>query len=207
MNINMPKNLIVVISLFLSLIIGAFLIWPKYQELALVQAEIERQSSELRNRESYLEDLRSVSSKLEEHKDNFSKIDSALPSEISLPSLFNFIQQKASENGLFLKEIKLAGIQDFSLTKELAAKTEPVEEYPAQGVSFQPSAVQSAEKTGIKKIVMSCSLTGSYPAFKTFLSAVEKSARFVEVKNISFSASKEKETPFSFNLTVETYSY
>lgn len=49
-------------------------------------------------------------------------------------------------------------------------------------------------------------LKGDYPSFKIFLSSLEKSARLVEVENISFSEPKEKE-PINFNLLIKIRSY
>lgn len=70
------------------------------------------------------------------------------------------------------------------------------------GLSSQPS------ENGIKKHSLSISLSGSYSSFKNFLSALENSARFIEIKEISFSSSQKEEAGpiFNFNLTIQTHS-
>lgn len=58
----------------------------------------------------------------------------------------------------------------------------------------------------LKEIRLEIGVTGSYPAFKNFLSTLENNSRLIEVENISFSTPKEKE-PFTFDLDIKTYSY
>ncbi len=60
-------------------------------------------------------------------------------------------------------------------------------------------------QTQLKETRIEITIKGSYSGFKNFLSGLEKSARLIEVENISFST-KEKE-PFDFNLKVKIYSY
>jgi len=63
----------------------------------------------------------------------------------------------------------------------------------------------SVEKEKIKETKLDLVLVGSYSDFKNFLSVLEKSARIIEVENISFSTPKEGS--FNFILTIKVYSY
>ena len=59
---------------------------------------------------------------------------------------------------------------------------------------------------GQGEIHVTCRLAGSYPSLKSFLLALESSARLIEVESISFS-SPEEGKPFTFNLKIKVFSY
>jgi Tfp pilus assembly protein PilO len=72
--------------------------------------------------------------------------------------------------------------------------------------SFNFSSV-SKESLAKKEYRFSLELSGSYPAFKNFLAILEKSAKIIEVENISFSSPAKDDSAFSFNVAVKFYSY
>ena len=72
-----------------------------------------------------------------------------------------------------------------------------------KGVS--PATIIPATEKGLKEIRVNFILIGNYSDFKNFLSILEKSARLIEIENISFSSPEEG--PFTFNLTIKVYSY
>ena len=74
-----------------------------------------------------------------------------------------------------------------------------------KGIS--PAVTLPFEKGEIKETRINFLLVGSYSDFKNFLSILEKSARLIDVENISFALAKEKEGLFNFNITIKVYSY
>ncbi len=185
----MSKSIAIVILLISILVIGTFLIWPKYQDLRSLQLEIGKKRVELQYKEKHISNLQEVSEELKKYKTELSKIDSALPFNPSLPSLFNFLQKASSQNGLIFRNV-----DSFSMTTPKEKPTVPT----------QP---------GIKEISLNLGVSGSYSAFRNFLSTLEKSARLIKIENISFSSPEEKltvptqETPFDFDLSIRVYSY
>jgi len=93
-----------------------------------------------------------------------------------LPAFYNFIQRASSQSGLVL-----GAISPFSVSS-------------------------SGEPLNVKEIGTGFSLSGSYTAFKNFLSALERSARMIEVESISLS-SPVKGGLFNFNLSIKMHSY
>jgi len=76
------------------------------------------------------------------------------------------------------------------------------------GLSFKGMSsvsVTSLLAGKIKENRLNLALVGNYPDFKNFLSILEKSARLIEVENISFSLPKEGQ--INFDLTIKVYSY
>src|SRR4030042_865255 len=97
---------IVIIGCFVfSLILGPTLLWPKYQSLRELQNSINVKKMEIEAQEQYFAKIEEVKTKLAENNEATSKIDSALPDAIDLPSLLNFIHQACSQSGLALEEI------------------------------------------------------------------------------------------------------
>ena len=76
------------------------------------------------------------------------------------------------------------------------------------GLILEDLSLESLNAQGIlKEINLNLRVSGAYSSFKNFLSALENSARLFNIKNISFSSSEKTGQPFSFNLTIATYSY
>ena len=71
-------------------------------------------------------------------------------------------------------------------------------------ISPSESVLTEEERIRVNKI--SLGLIGSYFDFKNFLSIIEKSARLIEVDNISFSHSTKEEL-VSFGITTRVHSY
>ena len=59
---------------------------------------------------------------------------------------------------------------------------------------------------GLKETNINLQVSGSYSSLESFLYALENSAKFFKIKSINFS-SPDKESDFSFNLGIATYSY
>jgi Tfp pilus assembly protein PilO len=185
----MSKLTLIIGCFILIVLIGFFLIWPKYQKLSTLQLEVENRETELRNTEEYFAKLSQLSQELKKYENQISKIDFALPSDSSstVISLINFIQKASSQNGLILNELK-----SFSI----------ILPKPQVQTSGSPE-VQPSSK--IKEISLNFDVSGSYFALKNFINTLETNAKIIEVGNISFSAEKE-EIP-TFSLKIKTHSY
>ena len=174
------KNYLFYTTIFfiLSFFLLIFPVFPKYQTLNVFKKEVLEKQEEFHSQEKYFETLQNASEELKKYETSLSKIDSALPQNPSLPELLNFIQKASSQAGLSLK-----------------------------GISPAVTLPYKKEKGEIKETRINFLLVGSYPDFKNFLSILEKSARLIDVENISFSLPKEKEGLFNFAITIKVYSY
>lgn len=177
------RVILIAIFLILSLVLGALFSFPKYQDFKVKQVEIKEKEIDLQQLEEYYSNLEKTSKELEIYKEVLSKLDPAMPRELSLPSVYNFFQKTSSQSGLVLKDIS------------------PVFSSPIK------------EGSDIKKHSLSISLSGSYSSLKNFLAVLENSARFFETESISFSSPSGKSTlptkeeTFTFNLKIKVYSY
>ncbi len=73
--------------------------------------------------------------------------------------------------------------------------------------NINSSPILSGQTNETKEININLSLSGSYSAFESFLLNIEKSVRFVEVDELSFSFNSKQDQPLLFSLKVKTYSY
>jgi Tfp pilus assembly protein PilO len=173
----MQKVIIYIFIIFLCLILGViFFGWPEYKNFNNLKLQIEERKAELENKNKYFSELNSISLKLKEYGSDLSKIDSALPTTSIVPDVINFLAEKSSQNGLILEKVKLD-------------KISPLE-----------------KDSKIQKISLTLSLSGFYPALRSFVYSLQKSAKLIEVDSIMFSESQPGGI-FSFNLRIKTYSY
>ena len=195
----MNKSIVASLILLAVLTIGIFLILPKYQELKAFKIKIDEKRDELQYKEEYFSDLQETSDRLKDYKEELEKIESALPDNPSLPSFFNFLQKATSQNGLILKNLGSFSI----VLPSISSVKKTVEEKATE------KNVKETEKKipKVKKISLAIEVSGSYSSFKNFLESLEKSARLIEVENISFSSPKPGEETFSYTLKLKTFSY
>lgn len=173
----MSRIIIIFLCFFITLSLAVGVYLPKIRMLESLGTEIDIKEAEIEYHKEKVSLLNELSQKISQYQSEVQKINSALPAEPSLASLLNFLQLKAAENGLFLKKISSFSVSPFK------------------------------EKKEIKEIGFSLEVFGFYPSFKNFLSALERSARILEVEKISFTSPAEKNTPYSSEIIVKTYSY
>jgi Tfp pilus assembly protein PilO len=172
------NKIIIIIVIFIAAV-GLFfgLVFPKYQSLMAKYSEAEVKKTNLANESDYYKKVAKIAEQLKAYSEQLTKIDSALPAEVSLPQMYDFFQKRISESGLSRKSIEDSVA---SSNKDLA---------------------------GLKEHHFNMELAGSYENFKNFLSILEKSARIIEVEKVSFTSPEKKDEAFSFSVSVKFYSY
>ncbi|MDP3995983.1 MAG: type 4a pilus biogenesis protein PilO [bacterium] len=163
-------SLTTVMFFLIVIAVSFFVLWPNFQELKVARADIEKKEAELESRREYLQTLEEIKTELEKNKEGLSKINTALPSDPSVPSLFNYLQKVASESGLILAEIS------------------PFTVFPS-GVS-----------SDLREITFNVKISGSYSSAKNFISTLEKSARLIEIESISLFPTEDGSFDFSLKL-------
>jgi len=157
-----------------ALILGNQMFLPKFQQFNEVRKNIGEKRSEITYSQEYYSKLVEVDAGLKKYSAELSQIDSALPNDSFLPSLFNYLQKATAQSGLVLKD---AG-------------------------SFNISV--SGNNPKIKDITLGLEVSGPYSSFKNFLSTLEKSARLFETESISFTSSEKNQTTEGTGGTVKT---
>lgn len=178
MEIDKPIAVFLILIVIICLVV--FVILPKEREFKNVQSRAAEKKAELEAKSEYYFRLENVWEDLQRREDGLKKVDTIIPDRIDFSSLLNFLQQSAQESGVILKSVTFKG----------------------------SNPIESETKMKIKMNYFAIEIVGVYPAFKNFLSALEKSARLIEVENISFSSATPKEEIDTKNiqLTIKAYS-
>lgn len=172
----MPRYLIIIGCLVISLGIGIGFLLPNYREIKkLMQIEKEHKQ-ELDYQKKYLADLNNANQALGKYQDPMAKVDSSLPKDMDLPSLYHHIQDLASKNGLLLKQVS------------------------------PPAISSADELQQGKEISLLFPLSGSYESLKTFLTSISQSSRWLRVESVGFSSpDKGTVFDFAIGLAVYSY--
>jgi Tfp pilus assembly protein PilO len=191
----MNKSFTIPILFFIALIIVVYFILPLFSDFSNLKNEFEKRKEVALTIENYYKDVHDNFNKLKEHQESLEKIDSALPNDSFLPSLFNYLQKTSAENGVFLKSVNLAAI------------------------SGKTGAGETGETVGEEKVAkkfqeeyVGVELIGFYDGFKNFLKSVEKSSRLIEIEEVQISKEEkevlsEGEGLSTLDLLLKVYSY
>lgn len=156
---------------------AAFWAFPVYQEYKEISAELAGKETQFQNREKYFSQLTSIEERLESFEDELVRLNTALPDDSSLPSLYNLIQRLSSESGLILRQI--SAVED---------------------------ATEVLEDVQAKTTAVSLNLEGSYEGLKTFLSRTQTAPRLLDVVSVGFE-SPSSELSFQFTVHLNAFSY
>ena len=117
----MKRLTIIIICFLLTILSGVFLLYPKYQDFVVLEKQVEAKENQLQSKQEYLSNLSQNSEQLKKYEEKLLVINTALPTTLSLPSLFDLLQKTASQNGLIIKDMdsscvtNLEGIQDIKV--------------------------------------------------------------------------------------------
>jgi len=108
----MPKILLIIsiVILVFAILGGVFILRPKYQDFSTKKIELKNKETELEQKQQHYVRVEELSEKMKEYEEELKKIDSALPTEPSLSSLFNFVQNLVSQSGLILETLGSAKV-------------------------------------------------------------------------------------------------
>ena len=129
------------------------------------------------SQEKYFSNLKQISENLKDYQTSLLKIETALPQDLSLSDLLNFLQKISAENGLLLKNV-------------VQAKESKME---AKGILAK-----------VKETYFNLNLIGSYASLKGFLQALEKSSRLIEVESV-FVDETDEGLP-KYNISIKVHS-
>ncbi len=176
----MKKIFAIPILFFLSFLLSIYFLMPNYSEFKDLKKEVSQKEDELEQKETEFATYEEILKKLKEHKEDFEKVDSGLPDELSFAFLLNFFQKKAAETGLILKSLSESGFSQKQKEEETSLLAKGQENY------------------------FTLYLSGTFPAFDNFLKIMESSSRMIEAEDITLKSTKDI---LDFYLTIKVYSY
>ena len=160
----MSKSLITGLIFLAAVLVLGLLVWPNYQQLATLQGQEKSIQDQLDQRNAQLQNMRDVLANLESDQATIQKIDAAIPSYADFDQLLNLLSTSANSSGLLLSELSAVSVVALAPAA------------PGQVATFS---------NRLKDIRFSVKLTGTYPALKSFVQQVERSARLIEVERLA----------------------
>jgi len=180
-----------------------FVVIPNYVGSRDLQSQIEAKEKELKDKQEHFANVQNISDNLVQYEEFLYKIEKALPQKVSLASLLSFFQDRAAGSGLIMEN--LSPSQDVQRTSSQSVEDE-----------------SEGKTTGINETVFRLTVSGSFPAFESFLRTLENSSRLIEVSSVGFEAGEQREgegdggeeedeeeavIEFEFDLALKVYSY
>lgn len=155
---------------------GGFLfLWPAYQELAQLQAEVHELEERVSKGGEISARLREVRRQAQGFQEEFDKVDRALPQELSLPGVYHTLEQLGASSGLFLTGVD--------------ASTSPFDE----------------QNEHIAKTAVSLDFVGSYENARNFMRNTRVSPRLVNVRSVEISSPDSETGNLTIRVQVEVY--
>jgi len=101
----MSRVATIFVSLLAVFLLGIFYAWPQYQRVSSLMNELQEKNIELKVKKDYFNSVKQAAEELNGYQEEIAKVDSAIPSRPFLPSLFHFVSQISSQNGLILTKV------------------------------------------------------------------------------------------------------
>lgn len=168
MNKKLITTLAVFVALFLVVWFGAIPMWSGVSDL---RAEVKTKEGTVNLERQVIEKLNSISQVLDLQKSSVERLEQAIPTAESRPELLSIMENLASQNGLSLTSVNIDVAPENIASAKKSAKTESV---------------------SLKKVEIDVKTSGSYAAFKNWLSAIEGNLRITDTTEISFSIPEKK---------------
>lgn len=148
---------------------------PSWSGVAALRQEAALKKKSIELERQVIDKLNAVNQVLDSQKSNVERLEQAVPSAEFKPEMISIMENLASQNGLNLVRVIVE-----SAPEDTSART--------------PNSRQTvaATKEMIKTLTVGVSASGNYGAFKSWLEAVERSLRLLDVTKITFAVAPKK---------------
>jgi len=183
------KNIIVLISLISALILVFVFLGPLWSSIKVLRNEINQKKLTLTATEELLAKTQDLDQEYQSLAEQAQKVPFALPKEKDVPYLLTQFDALAASNGLLLESMS------FGQAEQEKENSYQVLDQPKNILSFPGSS-------------LNIKVSGSYDAFKGYLTNLENSVRSMDVHSIKFAASEEGLAAlgiFEFDLGITVY--
>lgn len=194
----MKKDLITIIFSLLALVLIVFLlIFPTFDSLDISRAGLAFEKNRFAEAETRNQELKALDKKFRDNPNELEKLMKALPKESELAGLMINLENLATASGLIMGSIDFDNIDKKTSTKPSR---------PGEGGLDQNTSVTGQNQPAVYKIMaVRLALRGGYNNFKSYLAAIEKNSRLMDVTSFNFSRGSQEADLNSFRLELDVY--
>jgi len=153
--------------LIFSVLLFFLFISPKQTSLSTLNSELLQKRQEFETSDRYFQEILKTSERLKNYQEEISKVDSALPEDPSIPSLFNFLQKSSAQSGLLLEKIGSISVKEEGKLKKWATTLQLKGDY-SSFKNFISILEKSARLIKVEKIFLSSE--GETPTYNITIS-------------------------------------
>lgn len=171
------KTVLINATIFLAAaLVGWFWVWGSVVDVNYLRGQISLRFGTMELEREIIQKLNSINQVLDSQKSNVERLDQAIPTAAERPEIISMMEQLASQNGLNLKNIDITALAE-EVRPPQASKSENL-----------------GQNNQLRRLNISLNLAGSYSSLKSWLEAVERNLRIVDVKDVAVSV-KESVAP------------
>lgn len=195
---QIDRPILIIVILFAVIMLSFYFVFPKYESLNKSQLELAQKKAEYYAQVEYYSEIKKRYDEIKEREGEIKIIDEALPKTTDFGQLIYYLQKKAGESGLILKNLSLSQLAAGKTVKDIVFSLNVSGDYFSLE-NFIVSLERSARLFEISRI--------------SFGSVVQKA----EQESTGNEESQGQSTPvvaqfqnsgiFNFNIEVKTYSY
>ncbi len=185
------KSIIILISLISALVLVFVFLEPLWSSIKVLRNEINQRKSVLAATEELLAETQELDREYQTLAEQAQRVSFALPQGKDIPYLLTQFDALAASNGLLLESINFG-------------QTEREKESSYQMLD------QSKIIYSFPSLSLNIKVSGSYDAFRGYLTNLENSVRSMDVYSIKFDIPKERLAAlgiFEFDLGITVYYY
>ena len=146
------------IIIFIIILLLVFLfIVPKYQQSHNLEVTLANKQAEYEGKSDYYGKISDLILQIENKGSVLQKIQAALPSGFSIAPLTYFFEKNAQKHGIAVKSFSFSQVS------------------------------MGALDNGIKNMMVTVTISGTYQGLRNFIVSLEKSARLFDIKTVSLS--------------------
>ena len=163
---------------------GYFLVWPQYVALNKSKSDLVVKQGAVADRKTAMSRVKGLITDLEKKRQSLSAMDEGLPASPDLPSLLVNIEYLASQSGMALENLQIAG-----------SSTGP----------SNPSGQSKKQDSSTGIITIDLTVNGQYPQLQALILNIERNLRLLDIKSINFAQPSGETGTRSYALQFMTY--
>jgi len=197
-------TLIIVGSLMAAALIAFFLIWPEVDAMGAKKEDLVNKDTQIADLKAFAEKIKTLNDKYNMNPDELEKFLSVLPKEEEVPKLLIQLESLATENGLIMGSVDFRQVENKIVAAPVTAEDAGMfsgSQGSGSGAAA-PLPLPTAPPATYKTLAVSLKLSGGYDAFKSYLVAVEKNVRLMDVTSLGLGGGEQGNYSFSVSLNV-----